>query len=338
MSSDGSEKGTAAGTAAVSELHHKHQYQQWLPADCHNMRELSRAVFAEFLAMALFVFLGTGSAASTAEFAIVAGDCNVQVARILPIAMTFGMSIMVLVYGIGNISGGHINPAVTFFLFLLREISALRASLIIFAQFSGAVLGSGLLYGSISGLNDHSAGTPPFLLGANSLNPELTEGNGFLLELMGTLILCLTVYLTAVRGGGPSDGQPNLAPLVIGFAVFLAHVVLIPFTGCGINPARTFGPALVNSFAGSDVWNDDYWIYFLGPLVGAMVAFGISLIFAPEGEVDVKGKEFLAFIVHRQYMHICHSTFFLVLKNIYWFVVCCLLLSYNRQRGFGAWR
>ena len=81
---------------------------------------------------------------------------------------------------------------------------------------------------------------------------------------MGTLVLCSTACMTAVHGKSLAKGVPHLAPLAIGFAVFLAHIVLVPLTGCGINPARTFGPALVNSFAGEKVWEDSYWIYFIG--------------------------------------------------------------------------
>lgn len=257
----------------------------WVNKKTISRSDLALACFAEYLAMAFFVFIGTGSALSTGEFLSVDGGSG-AVARIMPIAMAFGMSIMVLVYSIGDVSEGHINPAVSFFLFLTGESSLVKCLLYTICHLAGAVTGSAFLYACTSGLNKSRAGNPPFDLGANSLNPDLTEGNGFCFEMIGTCLLCLVVFLTAVRDGNPTDGKPNLAPLVIGFTVFLAHVVLIPFTGCGINPARTFGPALVNSFVGNNVWGYFYWIYFIGPFAGALLARLIISVF-PRA-IDIK--------------------------------------------------
>ena len=101
---------------------------------------LWRAVFAEFFVMSLFVYIGTGAVASTGEFLRqdnVAWETNSTVSRILPIAMAFGMAIMVLVYASGHISGGHINPAVTLCLTLIDKCSVLRGSLYFVAQLAG---------------------------------------------------------------------------------------------------------------------------------------------------------------------------------------------------------
>jgi len=88
------------------------------------------------------------------------------------------------------------------------------------------------------------------------------------MKIMGTSILVLTVLSTAVDSRSLNQVQ-MLAPLPIGFSVWIAHLVLIPWTGCGINPARTFGPAVINSFAGMDTWGPNWWIYYLGPAAGA---------------------------------------------------------------------
>lgn len=241
--------------------------------DCANPKELFRAVFFEFLATALFVFYGTGCAISV--------QYQDGVPTLLPIAMAFGMSIMLLAYAIGNFSGGHINPAVTFMMFLIGKNSALRSSLYVAVQLFGAVIGSLLLWSCTDQLSKtDGVGSPPYLLGANTLNKDLTAGNGFAFETIGTFTLCVVVALTAVRAGGPSDGKPNLAPLCIGFTVFVVHLVLIPFTGCGINPARTFGPAVVDAIGGKGdaVWLDSSWIYYIGPLLGAAAAAALHLM------------------------------------------------------------
>ena len=192
------------------------------------------------------------------------------------------MSILCQAYSFGHISGGHFNPAVTYCLYMIGECELVQMACYMAAQFAGATLGSLLLWGSVSNMAEgrkdiieQVIGHPPFGLGANGLNPALTSGNGFLLEFMGTLVLCVTVCMTAVHPKSLSKGTPHLAPLAIGFAVFLAHVVLVPLTGCGINPARTFGPALVNSFAGAKVWDSNYWIYFIGPFTASIAAAGI---------------------------------------------------------------
>jgi len=225
--------------------------------------------------------MGCGSVTATGEF-LVANAANPvapAVGRIMPIATAFGISIVVLAFTIGPISGGHINPAVTLAILIQRRISPMRAMLYWIAQFSGASAGALMLWGGISNVSyapvngieklaNFTLGTsivpavqrPPFLLGANQLNMALNPGNGLILEIMGTSMLVWTVLSTAVDSRSLNQVQ-MLAPLPIGFSVWVVHLVLIPWTGCGINPARTFGPALINSLAGMDTWGANWWIY-----------------------------------------------------------------------------
>lgn len=262
------------------------------PDDTRDRSELFRAVLAEFLAMAMFVFMGCGSVVATGEF-LVGSGVSVAVARVMPIATSFGISIVVLAFSIGPISGGHINPAVTFALMLQRKISPCRTILYMMGQFLGSVLGAALLWGGTSsasykpivgqagqlGLNLTSfvvgqdvvptVGRPPFNLGANGVNPTISTSNALLLEIMGTSLLIGTVLTTAVDNRSLTT-IAQLAPIPIGFSVWVAHLVLIPWTGCGINPARTFGPAIVDSFAGVNTWGEGHLVvYFLGPFLGS---------------------------------------------------------------------
>eukprot|EP00977_Amphora_coffeiformis_P011598 scaffold2782_cov182-Amphora_coffeaeformis.AAC.28 len=263
-----------------------------------------RGALAEFVGMTLFVYVGTGAAISTGEqLASSAAPTAASVARVLPISFAFGVSILVNAYSFGHISGGHFNPAVTYCLFLVGECELAQLLYYFLAQFGGATLGSLLLWASVSNMSegrgdvlDQVVGNPPFALGANGLNPALNEGNGFLLEFMGTLVLCVTVVMTCLHKNSLAQGAPNMAPLAIGFSVFLAHVVLVPLTGCGINPARTAGPAIVNTIAGSNVWASTYWIYFVGPFAASMIAALIyKVLFAPEDDenedANVKEEE-----------------------------------------------
>lgn len=258
-------------------------------ADCSDKKELFRSMFAEFLGMTLFVFGGCGAVLSSGEFNNVDGMVN-NTSRLMPISMNFGIGAVVILYCISGVSGGHMNPAVTFFLMVIKKVSPSRGLAYIGAQMLGGIVGAFLLYMATS-----ETGVHPYSLGANHLIDRMSGGQGFLLEIMGTFLVCMTVLFTGVKVGGPTDGKPNLSLLCIGLSIFVAHVVLVPFTGCGINPARTFGPALVGSILENDsdsehFFGEDCWIYYLGPLVGALVAAGCFHIFDDEQDDKLMGE------------------------------------------------
>ena len=191
---------------------------------------------------------------------------------------------MVLVYTNLHLSGGHINPAVTLCLVLLRKVSVFRCFFYFLSQFLGSMVGAALVLACTTGLvgtdlipENPEFGTvlnPPFNLGSTVLNPALNAGNGFLLEFSGTFLLCIVVVQTAVDGRSPA--RPYLTPLAVGFTVFVVHLSLVPFTGCGINPARTFGPAIVTCMVSSqacgDVIDATWWIYWIGPFTASAIA------------------------------------------------------------------
>ena len=217
-------------------------------------------IFAELFATLLFVFIGCGSVMSVVGLAQ-------DTSYVLPIALTFGLAIAVLVYSIGDISGGHINPAVTFSLMMTRDVDLLLGVGYITAQLIGGILGAGLLLALFGEDN---------FIAANTLNPSISPWRGFLGEGMFTMLLVFVVHMTAV---GKNDANTPLAPLAIGLAIFLAHIVLIPVTGCGINPARTLGPAIMqNEFS-------NQWIYWLGPLLGS----GLGCGFATATKIKLQG-------------------------------------------------
>jgi MIP family channel proteins len=208
-------------------------------------------------------------------------------ARLLTIATAFGVGIAVLAYGIGHISGGHINPAVTLAFMLLGDISIVKGILYMVVQFTGAIVGSLIVWGCASGLadacdedsqdpvclNSNFDGQfgPAFTLGLNTVSATTSIGSAFLLELVGTYLLVITVLNSAVD---KNSAAGSCAPIAIGWSVMLAHINLIPFTGCGINPARSFGPMIVDSIAGigSEVWIRGAWVYYVAPFVGSAFA------------------------------------------------------------------
>uniref|UniRef100_A0A453K0K3 Uncharacterized protein n=1 Tax=Aegilops tauschii subsp. strangulata TaxID=200361 RepID=A0A453K0K3_AEGTS len=163
-----------------------------------------------------------------------------------------------------GISGGHINPAVTFGLFLARRVSLVRALLYMAAQCLGAVCGVGLVKGFQSGLYARHGG------GANEVGAGYSVGAGLAAEIVGTFVLVYTVFSATDSKRNARDSHvPVLAPLPIGFAVFMVHLATIPITGTGINPARSLGAAVI--YNGDKAWSDQ-WIFWVGPFIGAAIA------------------------------------------------------------------
>lgn len=241
-------------------------YQDPPPVDFFDADELGswsfyRAIIAEFVATLLFLYItvltviGYKSQSETDQCGGVG---------ILGIAWAFGGMIFVLVYCTAGISGGHINPAVTFGLFLARKVSLVRAVMYMIAQCLGAICGVGLVKAFQKSYYIRYGG------GANELADGYNKGTGLGAEIIGTFVLVYTVFsATDPKRNARDSHVPVLAPLPIGFAVFMVHLATIPITGTGINPARSFGAAVI--YGKEKAW-DDQWIFWLGPFIGAAIA------------------------------------------------------------------
>jgi len=205
--------------------------------------------FQEFLGMALFVFIGCGSAMSVAK-----RDCSNG--WILQVALTFGFAIFVLVQsGIGN----QINCAVTLGLTMAQQLHYHQGLFNFVAQMLGSVAGAAILKFMFPIDKDLTGD-----LGTNVVASGWTFLGAFVGEFIGTLLLVVVVL---------TKKQSQLHSLVIGLAVFLAHSVLIPVDGCSINPTRSFGPAVVQAVTGKHREAlTQLWIFWVGPLSGAACA------------------------------------------------------------------
>lgn len=219
-----------------------------------------RAGIAEFMATFLFLYITI-----LTVMGVVSSKTKCSTVGIQGIAWSFGGMIFALVYCTAGISGGHINPAVTFGLLLARKLSLTRAVFYMVMQCLGAICGAAVVRGF--------EGTTRYDLlggGANSVNPGYTKGDGLGAEIVGTFVLVYTVFsATDAKRSARDSHVPILAPLPIGFAVFLVHLATIPITGTGINPARSLGAAIV--FNKDRAW-DDHWIFWVGPFIGAALA------------------------------------------------------------------
>lgn len=228
-----------------------------------------RQLMAEFVATSTFVWAGCGAAVAANQLTL--NGAIFDAGALTAISIAFGLTISVLAYSIGHISGGHINPAVTLSFMILRLQSISSGLLYMLAQFAGAFLGALILWGCTASLDDGSGYGPAFGLGVNIVSPLVSSGSAFLIELMGTFLLVFTVLHVAVHNKSTAG---NVAPIAIGWAVLVAHLVSIPFTGCGINPARSFGPMIVDTIGGMGgiVWARGWWVFYTAPFVGSTVA------------------------------------------------------------------
>ncbi|XP_054479157.1 aquaporin FA-CHIP-like [Anoplopoma fimbria] len=239
-------------------------------------KDFWRAVLAELVGMTLFIFLSISAAIGTK---------NTQEVKV---SLTFGLAIATLAQSLGHISGAHLNPAVTFGMLASCQISLFKAVMYIVAQMLGSALASGIVYGTRPGDTK--------VLGLNSLN-GVTPSQGVGIELLATFQLVLCVIAVTDKRRRDVTGS---APLAIGLSVCLGHLAAISYTGCGINPARSFGPALIlNDFT-------NHWVYWVGPMCGGLAAaliydFLLSpkydnfpermkvLVSGPVGDYDVNG-------------------------------------------------
>uniref|UniRef100_A0A8D2LL49 Aquaporin-2 n=2 Tax=Varanus komodoensis TaxID=61221 RepID=A0A8D2LL49_VARKO len=206
----------------------------------------TRAVFAEFLATLIFIFFGLGSAL----------PWPTSPPNVLQISLAFGLAIATLVQAVGHVSGAHINPAVTVACLVGSQVSFLRAIFYVVAQVLGAVTGAALLHQI----------TPPHVRGSlavNRVHNDTTTGQAVTMELFLTFQLVLCIFASTDDRRNDNVGSPALS---IGFSVALGHLLGIYYTGCSMNPARSFGPAvIVGDF-------DSHWVFWLGPVAGGVVA------------------------------------------------------------------
>ena len=228
---------------------------------------------AEFVGTFVLVFGGVGTA-------VLAGG---QVG-FLGVAFAFGLSLLAMVYTIGPISGCHINPAVTFGIFLAKKVSAKTAGLYVVAQVLGAIVASALIlaiaHGAPAGYDAAVSG-----LGANGYGLHspggYSAGSAFLLEVVLTFFLVVTVL-----GATDIKAPVGFAGIAIGLVLTLIHLVGIPVTNTSVNPARSIGPAL---FVGG--WTvGQLWMFIVAPLIGAAIAAGCYSV--------LRGREVLLTTAH----------------------------------------
>jgi MIP family channel proteins len=212
---------------------------------------LSKQCVAEFIGTFALIFIGVGVIANHSDLNGNAG--------LLAVALAHGFTIAVMASATGGISGGHLNPAVTFGLLVGGKIDSRRAIAYWVSQLAGAVIAAALV--ALLLQNDQISGRAIVIKGTPALGKGATPFQSIGIEAVLTFFLVFVVYGSAVDVRAPKIGG-----LAIGLTVALDILFGGPFTGAAMNPARTFGPALVGG-----QWNHHY-VYWIGPLLGGALA------------------------------------------------------------------
>ena len=235
---------------------------------------MARRYTAELVGTGLLIFFGAGVA--TLSFGFRAFGSSVA-AGILLTALTFGLVLAALFALIGPISGCHVNPAVSLGFCLARRITVIDMVGYWIAQMIGGALGALLLWAVL--VNSPFYSRSRIGLGANGYNSlsllRVSGGGAFLIEVVVTAALVLVVL-----GATRRDTNAALTGVAIGFALAVTNFLAIPIDGASVNPARSFGPAIVvGGLALSQLW-----LFLVAPLVGGILAAGVFLVFSQVGE------------------------------------------------------
>lgn len=220
---------------------------------------------AELLGTFVLVFGGCGSAIFAASV-LSADNENVNMGiGFAGVALAFGLTVLIMAYAVGHISGGHFNPAVTLGAFLAGRLEAKAVLPYMVIQVIGASLAGGALYLIASGKEGFSAVESGFATnGYGELSPD---GYSLVAVLLAETILT-AIFLYVILGATDDRAPQGFAPVAIGLALTLIHLVSIPISNTSVNPARSLGVAW---FAGSEPLMQ-VWAFIVAPLVGAAIA------------------------------------------------------------------
>lgn len=214
---------------------------------------------AEFIGTMTLVLLGCGTAM------LVGCDASSGCGYLLT-ALAFGLVIVGMAYCVGNISGCHINPAVSLGVFMTGDLEVKDFVGYIVSQCLGAFAGSALLalIFNLGGVTDMTGG-----FGSNGLGGvNGSSVAGLVVEIVLTFIFVLTILGVTSK----KANHDSFAGIIIGFTLVLVHILGIGLTGTSVNPARSFGPAIMAALTGNTAPIECLWVFIVGPLAGASIA------------------------------------------------------------------
>ncbi|BAZ37248.1 transmembrane water channel [Calothrix sp. NIES-4101] len=228
------------------------------------MISLFTRCLAEFLGTFVLVLGGCGSAVFAAAFPD--AKTNALGIGFVGVSLAFGLTVLTMAYAIGHISGCHLNPAVSFGLWAGKRFPGSELLPYIVSQVLGAIIAAGLIYVI-------AAGKEGFTLSGS--NPLATNGFGVHSPGGYSLVACFIaevvltfIFLIVILGSTDGRAPKGFAPIAIGLALTLIHLISIPITNTSVNPARSTGPAI---FAGVEMFRQ-VWMFWVAPIFGAILA------------------------------------------------------------------
>ena len=203
-------------------------------------------------------------------FVLVLGGCGSAVIAgnhigFLGISLAFGLTVLIMVYAIGNISGCHINPAITISMLVAGKINLKDGIIYIIVQCIGAIIAAGVLLAIATGQTDYSLAVNG--LGQNGYGLQSPGGYSLWACFLAEVVLT-ALFLFVIFGSTSKDAPKGFAGLSIGLSLTLIHLIGIPITGTSVNPARSLGPAI---FAGGEAFSQ-LWLFWVAPVIGGILA------------------------------------------------------------------
>lgn len=243
-----------------------------------------RKYFAEFIGTFVLTFMACGAASFTAGYQGLLG--------VVGIALIFGLVVTAMAYSIGNISGCHINPAVSFGMLLSGRMSAVDFMGYVVGQILGGLAAGLAMFGLTKTFNPDVIAQYKLYgfdltgLGTNGFG----EQGGFLkVNVWGAIaieVILTFVFVITVLGVTVKEEYKSVSGLVIGLALAAVHLFGVPFTGTSVNPARSFGPAFIKAVCdGDSVALSQVWVFILAPLVGAALAAMVYMLLTSEKKI-----------------------------------------------------
>ena len=232
---------------------------------------MAQKLSAEFIGTFWLTFGGCGSAVLAASFP----ELGIG---FVGVSLAFGLTVLSMAYAVGHISGGHFNPAVTIGLWAGGRLPVANVLPYVAAQLVGAVVGAAVLYMIASG-------KPGFEVGGFASNgyADLSPGKYSLMACLVAEVVLTCIFLLVILGSTSSRAPAGFAPIAIGLALTLIHLISIPVTNTSVNPARSTGPAL---FAGG-AYVGQLWLFWLAPIAGAVLAGLIGRLLYKETDQSV---------------------------------------------------
>ncbi len=237
---------------------------------------------AEFVGTYVLVFGGTGSAVLAAEFLTPTGVNTGLGIGFVGVSLAFGLTVLTMAYAVGHISGGHFNPAITIGLASAKRFSWKEVLPYVVVQVVAAIAASATLW--VIAIGKEGASKATLSAGGFASNGYSNHSPGhynlaacFIIEVVLT-----AVFLVVIMGATDKRAPKGFAPIAIGLALTLIHLVSIPVTNTSVNPARSTGPALLLAIGGEGWALGQLWLFWLAPIIGGVAGALLYRWFAAE--------------------------------------------------------